>query len=302
MSTKLRVMDVERFATKDGPGIRTTVFLKGCPLHCPWCSNPESQQAAPQLLWFEKKCTACGACIKACPAGARTGAPGEFPKLDRTLCTTCGACAEACPAGALKISGREYEIKELLDLILRDRDYYETSGGGVTVSGGEPLAQPEVLSQFLRACKEAGLHTAAETCGAFTEEAFRLCAPELDLFLFDIKSGEEERLREVTGADLFQIKKNLKAAVASGAEVIGRVPVIPGFNHSREGMEAIFTAALECGVTRLDLLPYHTLGKNKYAALDRPYMMGDTAMLTKKDLLPWQELARRKGIDARIGG
>ena len=193
MTKTLRVMDVERFATKDGPGIRTTVFLKGCPLHCPWCANPESQSAVTQLLWFSNKCTAC-------EQGARSGRPGEKPRLDRAKCIACGACAAVCPAGALQISGTERTPASLLEEVLRDADYYETSGGGVTVSGGEPLTQPEALAEFLSLCKQHGLHTAAETCGAFTPAALETCAPYLDLFLFDLKSADSARLAEVTGA------------------------------------------------------------------------------------------------------
>lgn len=302
MEPLLHVMDIERFATKDGPGIRTTVFLKGCPLHCPWCANPESQSALPQLLWFKNKCTACGACVGVCPNGARQGEPGEYPRFAPALCVACGACQRVCAAEALKISGKDYDIPTLLAAVLRDRDYYATSGGGVTVSGGEPLAQPAALARFLAACREEGLHTAAETCGAFTEEAFALVAPHLDLFLFDIKCGEEKKLRETTGGDLDGIRKNLTRAVESGKEVIGRVPVIPGFNHTQEGMEAIFQTARDCGVKRLDLLPYHTLGKNKYAALGRPYPLEGVPMLTREELLPWQALAGERGLDARIGG
>ena len=302
MTKTLRVMDVERFATKDGPGIRTTLFLKGCPLHCPWCANPESQSAATQLLWFSNKCTACGGCLTACGQGARSGRPGEKPRLDRAKCVACGACAAVCPAGALQISGTERTPESLLEEVLRDADYYEASGGGVTVSGGEPLTQPEALAEFLSLCKQHGLHTAAETCGAFTPAALETCAPWLDLFLFDLKSADSARLAEVTGADLARVTANLRRAVELGREVVVRVPVIPGFNHDEASMKGIFALALDCGAKRLDLLPYHTLGKNKYAALGRDYPLGDTPMLTKAEVEPWQQLACSMGLDARVGG
>lgn len=302
MTNTLRVMDVERFATKDGPGIRTTVFLKGCPLHCPWCANPESQSASTQLLWFEAKCTACGACVAACGQGARTGGPGQKPLLDRAKCLRCGACVEACPSGALQLSGADRTPASLLGEVLRDADYYAASGGGVTVSGGEPLTQPEALAEFLSLCKEHGLHTAVETCGAFAPAALERCAPWLDLFLFDVKSADARRLAEVTGADLAAVTANLRRAVALGREVVARVPVIPGFNHDEASMRAIFALARDCGVGRLDLLPYHTLGKNKYAALGRAYALGDTPMLTRAEVQPWQQLAVSLGLDARVGG
>lgn len=299
----LRVADVERFATKDGPGIRTCVFLKGCPLHCPWCSNPEAQSFETQLLCFEKKCTACGLCLSVCPNGARIGKIGEKPRLDRTRCVACGSCAEVCPAGALRLSGKEMSPDSLLRLVLRDKDYYDNSGGGVTVSGGEPFAQPHALGEFLALCKAAGLHTAVETCGVFSAETLKAFGlPYVDLFLFDIKSAEKQRLSEVTGACPELIESNLRAIVGSGRKVVARVPVIPGFNHSEESMRTIFRLALSCGVKRLDLLPYHRLSRNKYSALGLSYPMGETPMLSRTELLQWQRLALEMGLCAKIGG
>ena len=217
---ELRVFEIERFAVHDGPGIRTVVFLKGCGLHCPWCSNPESQSAARQLLRDEKKCAACGACARACPNGAVSWTPGEMPRMDRARCRACGACAEICPAGALSLCG--------------------------------------------------------------------------------VKHAEEEKLRAVTGADIAEVGANL-AFAAARTEVIARVPVIPGFNHTEAEMEGIFRFALSHGVRRVDLLPYHTLGRGKYAKLGREYAL-DAAMLTKEDLLPWKALGESLGLDAGIGG
>ena len=185
---------------------------------------------------------------------------------------------------------------------MRDADYYAASGGGVTVSGGEPLTQPEALAEFLSLCKEHGLHTAVETCGAFAPAALERCAPWLDLFPSDVKSADARRLAEVPGADLAAVTANLRRAVALGREVVARVPVIPGFNHDEASMRAIFALARDCGVGRLDLLPYHTLGKNKYAALGRAYALGDTPMLTRAEVQPWQQLAASLGLDARVGG
>lgn len=217
---ELRVFEIERFAVHDGPGIRTVVFLKGCGLHCPWCSNPESQSAARQLLRDEKKCAACGACARACPNGAVSWTPGEMPRVDRARCRACGACAAICPAGALS--------------------------------------------------------------------------------LFDVKHAEAEKLRAVTGADIAEVGANLSFAAAR-TEVIARVPVIPGFNHTEAEMEGIFRFALSHGVRRVDLLPYHTLGRGKYAKLGREYAL-DAAMLTKEDLLPWKALGESLGLDVGIGG
>ncbi len=298
----LRVMEVERFATRDGPGIRTTVFLKGCPLHCPWCANPESQRPEPQLLWFEGRCTACGACVSACSRGARAITSGEKPLMDRALCAVCGACVHACGQNALRLCGEERTPSDLLAEVVRDKDYYEASGGGVTVSGGEPFAQALGLGAFLDLCKSAGLSTAVETCGAFSAEAWDTCPTKPDLFLFDVKHADEARLRAVTGGDLPLIRQNLARAVASGAKVVARVPVIPGFNHDETSMRGIFQLVGSCGVGQVDLLPYHTLGKNKYAALGLQYAMGDGPMLHEQDLLPWQQIARDMGFAASTGG
>lgn len=297
---ELRVFEIERFAVHDGPGIRTVVFLKGCGLHCPWCSNPESQSAARQLLRNEKKCAACGACARACPNGAVSWTPGEMPRMDRARCRACGACAAICPAGALSLCGELMTAEEIERVVLRDRDYYEDSGGGVTFSGGEAVLQAPALAPLLASLAAQGVHTAIETCGAAPAENFALVAPHTRLFLFDVKHAEEEKLRAVTGADIAEVGANLSFAAAR-TEVIARVPVIPGFNHTEAEMEGIFRFALSHGVRRVDLLPYHTLGRGKYAKLGREYAL-DAAMLTKEDLLPWKALGESLGLDVGIGG
>lgn len=295
----LNVMEIERFATKDGPGIRTVVFLKGCPLHCPWCANPESQRVESQMLNFRNKCVGCGMCVDVCPNGARTLADGKSV-WNAEKCTLCGACVTACARKAMQISGQEMSIQEILAEVQKDKDYYIASGGGLTVSGGEPLRQAAGVAALFWQAHEKGISTAVETCGVFATSSLDLLHGLADLFLFDIKSGNAEKLKEVTGADLALIRTNLRRAVESGAEVIARVPVIPGFNHEELSMREIMELARECGVTQMDLLPYHTLGKNKYAALGREYPMGDVSMLKKSELEPWKALAEEYGITAHI--
>lgn len=297
---QLNVFEIERFAVHDGPGIRSVVFLKGCRLHCPWCSNPESQSAARQLMRDEKKCVGCGECARNCPNGAVSWTPGERPRVDRTRCRACGKCAELCPAGALSLCGEAMTAEQILNTVLRDRDYYEDSGGGVTFSGGEAVLQAPALVPLMAALEAEGIHTAIETCGAAPAENFAMVIPHTRLFLFDVKHSDADKLRAVTGADIEEVGANLSSAV-SGADVIARVPVIPGFNHTAEEMEGIFRFALAHGVRRADLLPYHTLGKSKYEKLGREYTI-DAAMLTKDDLVQWRVLGESLGLEVGIGG
>ncbi len=298
----LNVMEIQRFAVHDGPGIRTLVFLKGCAMHCPWCSNPESQSPNRQLLYDAAKCIGCGRCAGVCPVpGAITLNGQGRPVFDRHLCTTCGLCGEVCLQNAIDFSGSRMTAEEIARLVLRDRDYYDQSGGGVTFSGGEALLQGEALLPLLRLLKEEGLHVAVETCGQFPAHLLPPLLPCIDLFLFDVKHVDPALLHSVTGGDAALIDANLSAILAAGRPVVARVPVIPGFNHSPEAMEAIFAYCAAKGITELHLLPYHTLGKGKYARLGRPYTL-TAPMLTKGDLRHYPAQAAKWGIDAVIGG
>lgn len=300
---KLNVMEIERFAVQDGPGIRTTMFLKGCAMHCPWCANPESQPAAPVLLHDAGKCLRCGGCAACCPVGAVRWQPAQLPVFDRARCTACGVCCARCPGGALELCGRQMSAQEIAKIVLRDRDYYRDSGGGVTFSGGEALLQAPALAPLLALLRAQGVALAVETCGQFLPQALKTvqAAGGFDLFLFDVKHADPKTLARVTGGDAGQIIANLDAAVQSGARVIARVPVIPGFNHDRGAMAQIFRLCAAHGVREADLLPYHTLGRGKYARLGRSYDWPG-AMLQREDLQPWAALAAEYGVRARIGG
>ncbi|MEA4854308.1 MAG: glycyl-radical enzyme activating protein [Christensenella sp.] len=302
MEQTLEVMEIERFAVHDGPGIRTTVFLQGCPLHCPWCANPESQTIKKKLLYQQQKCIGCGGCAKACPNDAIFMRDGR-PNFDRERCQTCGTCVSVCPQNALRISGSTMTVDEILSTVLRDRDYYENSGGGMTVSGGEPFVQYNGFLELLQKAKHAGLHTAVETTGNVSEARFLEALPYIDLLLFDVKHTDAAQLENVTGADAALIMDNLRRAAALSPEkIVLRVPVIPTFNFDSAVIESIFNLAAELGIREVHLLPYHTLGKGKYEQLGGSYPFAVSEMLERSKLTPFCAMGEQRGIAVVIGG
>jgi pyruvate formate lyase activating enzyme len=263
-----RIFDIQRFSLHDGPGIRTTVFLKGCPLHCLWCHNPESISPKPLLSYLPDKCIGCGDCFGVCREGAlgkgKPVALGPRAALDRTRCTNCGACAPACAPEALQMVGREVESGEVLEVVLRDRDYYARSGGGMTLSGGEPLFQPEFAAALLKAAKAAGLHTAVETSGFAEWSVFELVRGSVDLFLFDYKETSAQLHESFTGQSNVQILSNLRQLHGTGTNILLRCPVIPEYNARAEHLDAIAGIMKELPKLKgVELLPYHRLGRAK---------------------------------------
>lgn len=254
-----RVFDIQRFSIHDGPGIRTAVFFKGCPLRCAWCHNPESQRPGPELLFFAHKCVGCGKCAEICD---NTHTPD---------CTGCGKCAAVCAHGAREISGYDITADVVLEKVLRDRAFYETSGGGVTLTGGEPLAQPDFAEELLRKCRENGLHTAMETCGFAPWETLARLLPYLDLVYFDIKGIDPALHKRNTGVDNGLILANAARLKESGKEVVFRMPYIPGYNDGE--LDAVRNFA---GAFPLQLMPYHAIGEGKYTALGREYPAAGT--------------------------
>jgi pyruvate formate lyase activating enzyme len=273
------VFDIQHYAVHDGPGIRTLVFLKGCPLRCAWCCNPESQAFEPELLYASLKCRQHLACPEACPNGAVRTIDGS-PSFDRATCLTCGEhpCVEACPSGALSVAGTRMTADQVMARVAADRAFYANSGGGVTFSGGEPFAQPAFLRDLLARSKSLRIRTAVETCGYVERDILEAMEPLVDLFLFDLKVLDEAHHREATGVSNAVILANLAALAARRAkDLTVRVPLVPGFTDDEENLEATAAYLLRLGVQRVELMPYHPLGMDKYAALGRQYALGDVS-------------------------
>jgi pyruvate formate lyase activating enzyme len=267
------IFSIKRYSIHDGPGIRTTIFFKGCPITCLWCHNPEGISSGYELCFWGDQCLDCGSCIKACPEDAVIRKEGMI-SMDDLFCRRCGACVQACPTGAMEIIGEEMSVSGVMQEIEKDTIFYDESGGGVTFSGGEPLLQPEFLISLLMDCKAKGIHTAVDTCGFVETDILIRVSRFVDLFLYDIKVMDEEKHKKVTGVSNQRILSNLKELSHIGAMITVRIPVIPGFNDDDENMKRTgkFISSLK-NIKQVDLLPFHSLCIDKYSRLGKNFPM-----------------------------
>lgn len=295
------VFDIRKFSIHDGPGIRTAVFLKGCPLRCLWCHNPEGLSPEPEILRRRDRCVDCGSCAKACPLGLD-------PRRDAgsARCRSCrayGACVEACPAEALQLVGRRMSVEEVMAAVREDLPFYEDSGGGATFTGGEPLAQPEFLIGLLRACKAEGIPSALDTSGWAGRELLLEAGSLADLVLFDLKSTDDARHLAATGVPRGPIADNLRALAASGARIALRVPLIPGINDSPADLEGLARFGASLGMKpKVHLLPYHDSAKGKYALRGAAYPMAEAQAPTPEAAREAALVFEKAGLAATIGG
>jgi len=294
------VFDILRFCLHDGPGIRTTVFLKGCPLSCWWCHNPEGQASQPDLFYYEARCRQCGTCVVVCPHAETAQLGGVIRPTP--LCERCGACVQVCVAGAREILGREMSVSEVMREVERDLIVYEESGGGVTLSGGEPLLQAGFTAALLAACRDRGIHSVLETCGMAPREVVLAAAHQVDLVLYDLKVLDPLKHRQYTGASNQTILGNLEALAATGRPLIVRLPVIPGVNDGESDLRDYVRFLGPLGLRRIDLLPYHRMGIDKYRRLDRPYRLGEAATPTAAHNRVVAAQFAKEGFEVTIGG
>ena len=292
-----RIFDIQRFSVHDGPGIRTTVFLKGCPLRCAWCHNPEGISPRPQLAFDPRRCIGCGYCFRVCRRGAHRMAEGRHV-LDRDVCAACGTCVAECYAEALEFIGREVSVADVMAEVRADRPFYETSGGGLTLSGGEPLAQIDFTEAVLRAAAAEGIHCCIETCGHAPWASFERVRPLVGLFLFDWKETDPGRHKEFTGVTNELIAANLHALYAAGASILLRCPIIPGLNDRQDHFVGIASLCRQMpALLGVELLPYHRLGLGKTERLGtRAGASVDAAMPPREVVQDWAATLRGMGV------
>ncbi len=295
------IFNIQKYSIHDGPGIRTTVFFKGCPLNCHWCHNPEGIAPVKEIMISSNKCINCKVCTETCSNNAITIENG-VPVLKRLKCKICGKCAEVCPVNAIEIVGREASVTEIMQEIENDRIFYEESGGGVTFSGGEPLAQHNFLSSLLCECKKSGIHTVLDTSGCTDWRNLKKLADKVDLFLYDIKLIDNIRHKKFTGRDNKKILYNLRMLSRLNAKIIVRIPVIPGINDDCKNIKEIGKFLAEVSIQEINLLPYHKIGGGKYKKLGIDNRMPEVDPPSDDKMKEIASLINIFGLKVKIGG
>jgi len=295
------VFDIKKCAMDDGPGIRTTIFLKGCHLRCWWCHNPEGQALRPELMYKRQRCTGCGECIKSCPKEAISFVAEEV-SINRKHCNLCGKCSQRCPTAALMIIGKEMNVEEIMKEMEKDLIFYDESEGGITFSGGEPLLQLDFLDALLKKCKDRNLRTAVDTSGYASDEAIDKVSDKVNLFLYDIKMMEDKKHRKYTGVSNKLILKNFKKLAKSGSNILVRFPIVPSINDGEDNVAKTAKFILTHNTKRISLLPYHRAGIEKYRSLGRTYKLKRTQAPSDENLRLIKEKLETFGLEVRIGG
>ena len=299
--TSGNVFNIQKYSIHDGPGIRTTVFFKGCPLNCWWCHNPESQSFIPELIFYKDKCIHCETCFKICPSGA-IKMKEEIPVTDRDICTLCGKCVSQCPTQAREMIGRKMTTREVMKEIEKDIMFYRESGGGVTFSGGEPLAQGDFLEELLHCCKDREIHTTLDTSGYATWQVLDKIRDRVDLFLYDVKIMDNKKHKKYTGVSNKIILENLKKLSLLNENIFVRIPVIPGINDDEQNIKSIGEFLSPLKIKQVELLPYHNIGSEKYKRLGKIYQVKNTPAPSGKKLTEISNILKGFNLNIELRG
>ena len=295
------IFNIQRYSIHDGPGIRTTVFLKGCPLNCWWCQNPESQLSGQEMIFWGDRCISCGACSTICPSGAIQIKNG-IPITEKEKCVLCGKCIEKCPALAREMIGKKLTAEEIIKEVEKDLVFYEESGGGVTFSGGEPLGQSEFLESLLICCQKKKIHTAVDTSGYISWEILSKISSKVDLFLYDLKIMDSERHKKYTGVSNELILENLKKLSSIHNNIFVRFPVIPGINDDYQNIKETGAFLSSLKIVQVNLLPYHHIGVDKYRRLGRTYKLVTTQPPSEEKLSEVSAILRKFNLNVKLRG
>lgn len=295
------IFNIQKFSVHDGPGIRTTVFLKGCPLRCLWCHNPESQSINKQMLHDKDKCVLCGTCVRICPEKA-IKIENNVLTTDPHKCNYCGKCEIYCIPGARQIAGKDYTIEEVFNEVMKDKVFYEQSKGGVTVSGGEPLIHADFVEELLKKLKKENIHTAVDTCGAVSFENIQRVAPYTDVFLYDIKLMDDEKHLKFTGMSNKLILDNLKKLSQIHSSINIRMPIIEGVNADINHIQATIDFIKTLNIKKINLLPYHDIAKHKYKKLDIQYQEEKMSKPSEEKMKIFKEMFENEDYEVKIGG